>query len=68
MVARRDGNPFALTRLLRVPRVYAGLLSHAPSSAVMSLDFLTFGMLQVRARPGLHPGLTLTLTFTRTPP
>ena len=46
VVCRRDGNPFALTRLLRVPTVFGSLMRHKAEIASTALDFLTFGMVQ----------------------
>ena len=46
VVCRRDGNPFALTRLLRVPKVFSSLMKHDEQTAQTALDFLTFGVLQ----------------------
>ena len=43
VVCRRDGNPFALTRLLRVPKVFSSLMKHDEQTAQTALDFLTFG-------------------------
>ena len=46
VVCRRDGNPFALTRLLRVPTVFGTLMAHNEVTVSTALDFLTFGVLQ----------------------
>ena len=46
VVCRRDGNPFALTRLLRVPSIFGALIAHDDATASTALDFLTFGVLQ----------------------
>ncbi|KOO33434.1 hypothetical protein Ctob_008174 [Chrysochromulina tobinii] len=46
VICRRDGNPFALTRLLRIPSVFGDLMRHDEAAASTTLNFLTFGMLQ----------------------
>ena len=45
VVSRRDGNPFSLTRLLYVPKVFSWLVETQPQLASDTLCFLTFGLL-----------------------
>ena len=45
VVSRRDGNPFSLTRLLYVPKVFSWLVDTQPQLASDTLCFLTFGLL-----------------------
>ena len=45
VVSRRDGNPFSLTRLLYVPKVFSWLVDTQPQLASDTLCFLAFGML-----------------------
>ena len=45
VVSRRDGNPFSLTRLLYVPKVFSWLVDTQPQLASDTLCFLAFGLL-----------------------
>ena len=46
VICRRDGNPFALTRLLRIPDIFGACFARNSTTASTALEFLTFGVLQ----------------------
>ena len=65
VVCRRDGNPFSLTRLLRVPDLLADLFERSASTASTALSFLAFGMEQFDNPPFTDDAVQALLPWLR---